>query len=68
MEKQDFEDYRQFFNENGYVLFKNAVDHKTLEIMNSEVRAWIEDSRSHNKNFGVTIDGRPRFDLELNTH
>ena len=52
MEKQDFEDYRQFFNENGYVLFKNAVDHKTLEIMNSEVRAWIEDSRSHNKNFG----------------
>ena len=68
MEKQDFEDYRQFFNENGYVLFKNAVDHKTLEIMNSEVSAWIEDSRSHNKNFGVTIDGRPRFDLELNTH
>ena len=68
MEKQRFEDYRQFFNENGYVLFKNAVDHKTLEIMNNEVRAWIKDSRSHNKNFGVTIDGRPRFDLELNTH
>ena len=68
MEKQDFEDYRQFFNENGYVLFKNAVDYKTLEIMNREVSAWIENSRSHDKNFGVTIDGRPRFDLELNTH
>ena len=68
MEKQVFKDYRQFFNENGYVLFKNAVDHKTLEIMNSEVSAWIQESRSHNKNFGVTIDGRPRFDLELKTH
>ena len=49
MEKQSFEDYRQFFNENGYVLFKNAVDHKTLEIMNYEVSTWIEVSRSHNK-------------------
>ena len=37
MEKKIFEDYRQFFNENGYVLFKNAVDYKTLESMNNEL-------------------------------
>ena len=63
-----YSEYNEFFRENGYVHFKGAINFKTLGRMNNELLDWINESKKHKKNYGSTIDGRPRFDLEIKTH
>ncbi len=63
-----YSEYNEFFRENGYVHFKGAINLKTLGRMNNELLDWINESKKHKKNYGSTIDGRPRFDLEIKTH
>ena len=63
-----YSEYNEFFKENGYVHFKGAINFETLRKMNNELLDWINESKKHKKNYGSTIDGRPRFDLEIKTH
>jgi ectoine hydroxylase-related dioxygenase (phytanoyl-CoA dioxygenase family) len=55
------------FREEGYVVAQAGVTPRQLASLNEQLDAWIEESRLHAKNFGETIDGKARFDLEA-TH
>ena len=57
-------DQRAFFRENGYLVVEDAVDAALLSRLKQDFAAWVEESRSHDKAWGDTLDGRPRFDLE----
>lgn len=52
------------FNRDGYLLLENAVDADQLAAMRSQFDAWVTESRGHDSDYGKTINGKPRFDLE----
>ena len=56
------------FNKDGYIFFENALSEDQLLAVNDQLATWVEESKSHNENFGEIMDGRPRFDLELKSH
>ena len=58
------EDQVERFERDGYLFLEEALPPDVLEVLNDEFDAWVEESRSHRKPYGITIDGRPRFDLE----
>lgn len=53
----------QFWRD-GYLVVENAVDEHALNSMKGDFASWVEESRKHKENYGDTLDGRPRFDLE----
>ncbi len=67
MESQNYlnKDQIQYFRDYGYLICQSAIDDQLLRKLDEELDAWIEESRSHTKNFGVTHDGKARFDLEV---
>ena len=55
---------KQAFEQDGYIVVKNAVDGKQLRSLQSEIKSWVEESKLHSEPYGQpTIDGRPRFDM-----
>lgn len=52
------------FQEEGYVVARGVVDPARLSALTGELDAWIAESRRHKSNFGETLDGKARFDLE----
>ena len=55
---------KQAFEQDGYIVVKNAVDGKQLRSLQSEIKNWVEESKLHSEPYGQpTIDGRPRFDM-----
>ncbi|MEM7428325.1 MAG: phytanoyl-CoA dioxygenase family protein [Pseudomonadota bacterium] len=52
------------FWRDGFLVVENAVDARILEGMKDDFAAWVDESRKHDDNYGDTLDGRPRFDLE----
>ena len=60
--------YRSDFNRNGFVMVPEALTLNQLEVMRDQLDSWIDESRQHKENFGSTMDGRPRFDLEPKSH
>lgn len=52
------------FDRDGFLLLKHAVDTDQLAAMRAQFDGWVEESRKHANNFGETINGKPRFDLE----
>ena len=56
------------FQEDGFVVLENALTDSQLSALNSELSMWIEESRNNDKPFGKIMDGRPRFDLQLDAH
>jgi ectoine hydroxylase-related dioxygenase (phytanoyl-CoA dioxygenase family) len=52
------------FREHGYVVARGVVPPATIEQLTDEIDGWIEESRQHTRNYGETIDGKARFDLE----
>ena len=48
----------------GYLVVKNVVSSKLLGKMKQTFNQWVEESRCHNEAYGLTINNRPRFDLE----
>ena len=68
MKKYLFNEYKNYFDENGFVLFKQAINRKTLSLMNSQLQDWVNQSKKYKNNYGSILDGRPRFDVEPNSH
>ena len=48
----------------GVLVVEDAVSAKELTDLNNVFEGWVEDSRSYTKDYGETLDGRPRFDLQ----
>ncbi len=53
------------FKEEGYVVCESGIKEELLNKLDKELENWIELSRNHDKNFGETMDGKARFDLEV---
>ena len=58
------EDQLDSFWTDGYLVVENGVLEHQLAALNRQLEAWIEESRRHTSNFGETVDGKARFDLE----
>ena len=52
------------FNKDGYLYLENAIPADTLLTLQLEFRQWVEESKKYDQPYGVTIDNRPRFDIE----
>ena len=48
----------------GVLVAEDAVSAKELSDLKQVFEVWIEDSRSYSEDYGETLDGRPRFDLQ----
>ncbi|MCB1741269.1 MAG: phytanoyl-CoA dioxygenase family protein [Gammaproteobacteria bacterium] len=55
---------REQFQTRGWLLLEDAVDPDLLDALRRDMHGWIEQSRAHTDNYGSTINGRPRFDLD----
>jgi phytanoyl-CoA hydroxylase len=52
------------FHRDGWLHLEGALSEEVLRELRGEFDAWVEESRSHTEPYGLTFDGRPRFDLE----
>lgn len=68
MATQLFDQYRDDFNRDGFVMMENALSKSQLDILNTVLMDWVDESRQHAEPFGEIMDGRPRFDIEPVTH
>ena len=58
------QDQKDQFWRDGFVVLENAVTPDELASLRQEFSNWVEESRSHSEDYGETLDGRKRFDLE----
>jgi len=54
----------KFFHKHGYLVCHSGVPEHLLSRLEDELASWIEESRGYSRNYGETIDGKARFDLE----
>lgn len=52
------------FWRDGVLVVEDAVTPEELGKMREVFAGWVEESRSHDTDYGETLDGRARFDLE----
>lgn len=52
------------FHANGWLLLADAVTPAQLAALRADMDAWTQQSRGHARNYGRTINARPRFDLD----
>ncbi len=52
------------FERDGFLVVEDAVTPEQLAALRREVAAMVEESRAHTEDYGETLDGRARFDLE----
>lgn len=53
----------QFWRD-GFLVVEEAVTATQLENLRTEFGRWVEESREYESDYGETLDGRARFDLE----
>ncbi|MGI9411105.1 MAG: phytanoyl-CoA dioxygenase family protein [Hyphomicrobiaceae bacterium] len=58
------QEQRDRFWQDGYLVVDDAVTLLELQDLRKVFADWIEESRSHDEDYGETLDGRKRFDLE----
>ena len=58
------QDQKEQFWRDGVLMVEDAVTLEELENLRTVFAGWVEESRRHNDDFGNTLDGRARFDLE----
>ena len=68
MTEKSFNKYKSEFDQKGFVMLEDALTEQQLLAMRNQLVSWVDESRQHQDNFGTTIDGRPRFDLEPLSH
>jgi len=56
------------FNEQGFVVVDGVISDDMLKVLNSDLQTWVQESRSHDTAWGETVDGRARFDVDLQDH
>ena len=56
------------FHRDGYVMLPEAITTDQLNRLTAILDGWVEESRAHNAPYGETIDKRPRFDIQPDTH
>ena len=54
---------KQFWTD-GFLLVENAINDMQLENLKKTFLGWVNDSRNYKTDYGETMDGRPRFDLQ----
>lgn len=54
----------EHFHDLGYLITSSGLDDEMLNDMDAEIDSWIEESRTYEANYGETMDGKARFDLE----
>ena len=52
------------FWRDGVLVVEDAVTPDELAALRAEFESWVEDSRAHTEDYGETLDGRARFDLQ----
>lgn len=52
------------FWRDGCLVIEDAVTPAQLNSLRDVFEQWVDESRAHDKDYGETLDGRPRFDLE----
>ena len=58
------QDQEDLFWRDGVLLVEEAVTPEELANLRAVFAHWVEESRAHDADFGETLDGRARFDLE----
>lgn len=52
------------FWESGFLIVENVIGQDVVNRLNAQYDEWLDESRSHSENYGATIDGKRRFDLD----
>ncbi|MBM61238.1 MAG: restriction endonuclease subunit S, partial [Rhodospirillaceae bacterium] len=68
MSLNDLKGYRDAYQRDGYVTIEDAVTPQALAAMREQLDLWTSESSRHDSPYGVIMDGRPRFDIEPETH
>ncbi len=55
---------KEQFWRDGALVVENAVDPDVLKDLKTVFTDWVDESRQQTEDFGETLDGRPRFDLQ----
>ena len=58
------QDQKDAFWRDGVLMLDNAVTEEQLAGLREVFAGWVEESRGHTEDYGETLDGRARFDLE----
>lgn len=58
------QEQKDTFWRDGVLMVKNAIDPADLKQLKDVFASWVEESRQHTDDYGETLDGRPRFDLQ----
>ena len=58
------QDQKDQFWRDGVLVVEDAVTPEELESLRTVFAGWVEESRGHDDDYGDTLDGRARFDLE----
>jgi ectoine hydroxylase-related dioxygenase (phytanoyl-CoA dioxygenase family) len=58
------EDQIRQFRDEEYTIARGVLDGVGVAALTGELDAWIDESRAHSANYGETLDGKARFDLE----
>ena len=51
------------FRHEGYLMVSDVIPPASLDLLREEVDGWVSESLSKVSSWGVTFDGRPRFDV-----
>ena len=54
----------QKFKREGFLFLEEAITNQQLNGLKTQFEAWKEESKDHESPYGMTMDNRPRFDLE----
>ena len=58
------QDQKDQFWRDGVLMVEDAVTPEQLQALRGEFDKWVNESRNHSDDYGETLDGRKRFDLE----
>lgn len=58
------QEQKNHFWRDGVLVIENAMDREHLDKLRDEFAGWVEESRAHNGDYGETLDGRARFDVQ----
>ena len=58
------QEQKDTFWQTGFLVIEDAVTAEELEGLRNVFSRWVEESREYKSDYGETLDGRPRFDLQ----